>query len=850
MNWSDWDVLHPTAFVRRLRRRLAKPLNYNSFIELYNHLTERRDTNRILTLCPLIVDLLRSRRRLREALLFQELLARAHIMSDDADGAFTTLQAMIVLDRGDATRAAVEELIDELIGTSDSFASSLDHRPVILERATRLLQELGSHEKIAILLIQAAGLYSRHGAYQAAYRTLSDVEDLAHELKSLPMLAKATQAVAATSGDEGDHAHCVSAANTAVEIFETLGETPPAALFNNLGVAQMRLEDYDAAEPNLRAALAASEAGSQLQHAIMVNLAACLRSSGDLMGAVDMMDKVRSLAKVDADMDPDQIIERELVAARIYTEQADFGKASHALDAATKALDRGLADILRLHHRRGFRERYVSRIEGLLRAMPDKGAVDTIVRPLLAVRGNALGDWLSLLNWIKRVEDAVPPEVSAPLRNTIKGLQGEGAPHLFGFLEKYDDAWSPTNFVGKYWDRLSRLVAPMTSHFGAAMQAAELDKQVAHVHARLADGHCIMACTYAGEGGLLWILHQDRFTRVTVPHEAMMAWKWAALRFSTGEIQRAEFVAALDAYLTIVAPLLTPAFNALDEAAALSIRYLQDFDQAPPLTSLVLRHEGLARSMAEGRFEPRIVCALQPGDEEEEVRGPIAAIVDDFDDLLLPRYEASALAHSSGLSTPLMIGAHVKDGLEAALAETEILVVSTHGMALNRYSDPTFAELGGPHQSHPVSINSLQTDVPGSKLRLVMLNACHAGAVSARNYQQHFRTSDAVSFPAFFLLGGRAVVSAGSWRTSDTVSFLVSSLVGQGLAQGLRPANALASAIGSVARMSRADALTHLEQIEAPVDREKAMRRLETAPAEGAFSHPYLAGALAIHGLL
>jgi len=74
--------------------------------------------------------------------------------------------------------------------------------------------------------------------------------------------------------------------------------------------------------------------------------------------------------------------------------------------------------------------------------------------------------------------------------------------------------------------------------------------------------------------------------------------------------------------------------------------------------------------------------------------------------------------------------------------------------------------------------------------------------------------------------------------------------VGKALGAGLNPAAAVSSAIATVPSLTRNDAVTALEQIGDPVDRQAAIDRLAGAPAVGAFSHPYLSGALTIHSLL
>ena len=262
-----------------------------------------------------------------------------------------------------------------------------------------------------------------------------------------------------------------------------------------------------------------------------------------------------------------------------------------------------------------------------------------------------------------------------------------------------------------------------------------------------------------------------------------------------------------------------------------------------------MRHSVLLRRMQMGEFEVRIVAALRSAGESDAVIGPIVSIIDKDGDLLLPRYEAVALARAAGLAEPTVVDVGEQKELPDVFGDAEILVVSTHGSPISSYRDPTFAKLGG-SERHPISIDALQAHGDRLNLRLIILNACYSGSGSARNFQHRFRTSDMVGFAAFSLLNGRSIACAGGWRTSDTVGFLFSWLVGKGLGSGLSTAAAVSSAIASLPGVTRDEAISALREIDDPVDRQSAVDRLAGAPAVGLFSHPYLSGALTIHSLL
>ncbi len=112
------------------------------------------------------------------------------------------------------------------------------------------------------------------------------------------------------------------------------------------------------------------------------------------------------------------------------------------------------------------------------------------------------------------------------------------------------------------------------------------------------------------------------------------------------------------------------------------------------------------------------------------------------------------------------------------------------------------------------------------------------------------RTSDSVAIPNIFLLNRRAVALAGAWKISDTGSFIVAHLIGEGLQCGLEPSKAITSAIAKLPDMTRSAVIVILTDSLPDFVQEKAIPRLELAPKKGMFSHAYFTAGLGVHGLL
>lgn len=848
MNWRDWLNLSPEAFESRLSRHLDRTNGLDGVVDLYNELITTCDYNarHVSEVATVAANLMQQSDLHWERLLFLELTARARYLAGGFHGAFEALDTLARADDTNETRETVLEITRIAIEDADSVASSIDHRPAVFRAAASLLEYYDQWDELGDLKLRSALLYSQHGASQAAYRAIDDVEEQAHQNGSLPLLARALQTAVAVSCEEGDLDFAVHAGRQALAVLAEIDADPPTDFLANLGTAFMRNGDTVNGEMCLRRALNALTNDSDFRPVLMVNLAVCLRKAGKTMQAQTMISEARSAHK--GTRDPEALLELELVTARICAENGDASAVATALVAAAREFDETLRNVLRFHHRRGLRERYLPRFDKLMASMPQEGPADKALEALVACRGNALGDWLALLEWSRKAATLVDASEAVELEQALDGLRGEGVPHLFGFSEKYDDVWGMWNPVGYQWDRLSQIISKLDSRFGPALGQAGQAAMIDAIRKRLNEGHSIMAVTHAGEP-LLWSFYGDRYQRITLPEKTRSDWHAELLRFSRGETERWEFAGALEGWLDAVFPLLEPVLDKLAADGVRSIRYLQDFGPSPPMTALVMRHPELISRMRQGLFEVRLVAALALSDETPVINGNVAAIVDRESGLLLPRHEAVAFAQAADLRPPVFIETDATGELPDLIGGAQVLMVSTHGTPIDAYADPYFASIGG-DAPHPFAISRLQAHGDRLDLRLVLLNACYTGAGSARNLEQWFRSSDSVSFPAWSLLNGRAIACASAWRTSDTAQYLFSLFAGEGLSDGLPPSGAVTSAMTKLHLATRDEAIAALSTINDPDVYAHAIQRLSNAPQYGAFSHPYLGGAMAIHSLL
>lgn len=841
----------PSAF-RQLLEENYFDNNGIYIVDVYNALIQcaQDSPDQVASFAEVAVEFYSHSGQVDETILYLELHVRALLGDKNLNRAMLLIERIACIDHG-ASEMTVLELAEDILNSKDTFGVSVDQRPRILAQIARLIQRYDQHERVAYLFLEAAELYSSHGAFQPAYRCVGDAEEIAHSLDSLALKARCYTSLMGIACEENDYTFGVTNGELAMNAYQELGEKSPAMLLGNLGVAYMNVDEEPKAIRYFEEALASIDCTAPMAITLRGNLSVCLRRCGRLADAENVL-AIAEAALTDDEQNIEGLLEISLSGAKLAAERQDAPLLIKRLQDASHHLDRILSDILRLHHRRGIRERYIARIEGLLRALPPIGNTSDVLLPLIATRGNSMGDWLTILKWAGDVSRSRPvlDETVQQLNQVLQGIRQIGAPHLYGFREKADDAWNIFN-SSQVWDDLSNIAAILYSqNAGRPLDYATAQHQSALCLSRLKANHCLMLMTYAGETALLWYFIGDQYKRIPIPLESMKEWYGVQLEYAQQFMNRSGFIIALRKLISALAPSLDTVFSEIAGAGCKSVRFIEDCFNDIPLLEFALRNSELCARMAEGEFEIRMVPALI---EPMDVKGPLlttVAIVDHKDDLLLAPYESTTFTQAAGLESAVQMKADGHADLDELMGKFDTLIVSTHGHSLKFFTDAYFAHLGGPEHPHPIGVAALQIAAPNLQLRLALINTCFSGTRSSRNFQKRFRTSDSVALPNLFLLNRKAIALAGSWKISDTACFTLTHLVGEGLKLGLEPSAAVTRGIAKV-RISTQTSVARILKDNLPESlHTEALKRISGAPEVGIFSNPYITAGLTIHGLL
>lgn len=844
----EWDAISPSGFKKYIlkegyRKKGQTPTG------IYNTIMKKTEENLDLAVwaAETAAEIFAKKKFKSETLLFLELATRCHFMLRNLSGAVNALARITKLNLARAKSTALE-LAHMMANHAEDFGASDDHRPKVFREVCKIFHHYNEREAIARLHIRSASIYSQHGATQAAYRNLADAERISVEL-GLPLLkAECYETATAVACRDNDLKDAIKFGRLSLFIYRRLNKRISAALYSNIGMAYMNRNRPRVAANYFELALKAGDVDKSTKASVIINLVDCFRRLGELTRSQKMIEDAREV--IGTEHLPEESLELSISAAKLAAAQSNIAGVIENLRMASACMDEVLKTILRLHHRREIRARHFVRIEKLLSNLPLHGNGEDALLPLLAIRGNAMADWIAIMSWADEVKSKVSDSIAGKIDKILRRIREIGAPHLFGFQEKYDDAWEVKNPVAA-WDDFSQICREIQAlGFEPPLKNVNTQEQLKLCRRRLSESHCLAFTTTFENKTLVWFFIREKYWRIEISDDEIDKWHLAQLKYATDLSNRRDFTAEIDVALRHTFEPLTMLFENVAKSNCQSIRYVIDSRIDLPLTQFALNNSELSAKMQVGEFHVRTVPSLSACSEYGGSIISTAAISDPGDDLLLAGYEGSAFASIAGLQFTGNIAAGSDDNLSELIGAVDAVVVSTHGQTIELLTDATFGKLGTQEERHLISVDELQRSAPDFNAKLVILNACHSGSKSSRNYHKRFITSDSVTIPSLFLLNRQAISIGSAWKISDTASFILSCLVAESLRNGSAPLSAAARAIGQLPRMSLTDVLSFLKNnLPEPVYH-KVSDRLFAAPKQGMFLHPYFTAGLAIYGLL
>lgn len=716
----------------------------------------------------------------------------ASCIAQDTERARRYLRQLVDLTIKDGTDLAALSAAENIRRLLPESAKA-DHAPNVLYEVVRLYVHLGDIEKAVEILIVVANLFADFGAFQSAYRSLGDAEDIARDNNLLQQYVDVVSTMYSVCLLEEDHSYAEEIWPTLIQKYAELGKPVPTYLAVNRATAFLQVGDRLAARSAFESALQTIENCDEMRSKVLINLSACLREIGEHGLSGDRMSEARKLMSELEDVDPEHSLELELIASKNAIAKGDFFEAASCLKRAVVSLDAGVGQVEKLHYRRGFRERYVPRIEQLLVSLSPAGRAADIVPVIAATRANRVTDWLHFLDWAEALSEKLPLEERAVLGRLVDDLAQHGSPHLFGYLEKYDDPMSGIPKADPWRDIVGYAdVACAPYRVNRPFQEANSKRSAAIIAERLDEGYAFLVNMWGSDHKML-LLIGDRYLFCELPQAETRDFLKALLRHRQEPGQAKALGRAIDLYQTALLDSLAPALSELIVENCKGVIFIPDRMDLTPINLAMVGDPRIRARMAAGEFEVRTCIALHPTTRTAGAPESCLGIIEINSGLQYDRTDVDGFFKGVGTDGTVLEGPEWST-FATKMASTDALVLSHHGTSIGLFRDPFFADMAGVDHESVMRLMSLQGSTFRWPHRLVVLGTCHSGALVNRNYQTPFRSHDLMGFPVVFLLNGRSEVLAASWAILDRFNLLFTTLFAPSLHQA-HPSQAASTAL-------------------------------------------------------
>jgi len=706
---------------------------------------------------------------------------------------------------------------------------AVDTKLTTLAVCTKFLAEYMLHEELIKAYINAAYIFAENGAYPAAYRVLEDAEAAA---ENIPGGAATIEVLSVRVGivlQEGAPEPCLKIGHEVIKTIEEKGLTAPIDLLANVATAYQR---YEAPEKAIELyeqifdKVKASQPSNMTK--LAANLSICRRKMGDIEGALREESVAREYSEFAAE-DKEALLELELVTAVNHVANGDHEIVMSSLASSAQLLDQLMSKSLRLNYRRGWRQRFINRIEPIICSLPTSGVVHDLLGPLAVCRSNAVSDWMHFLDWAKEISSnpAVPGEKRAELEKYVSRLKDVGTPFVYEYYEKYDDPFQRMA-IPSPWGRLSTLVEDLVASYGVARpyDDALIGKKIILFKERLAEGNVLVLWL---RSSLLFIRGESYFRyELGRAVEKSFFEKLISYRFNSVTMREmAEAIAEISNRLTDA---LESADNVLKFPAKCQFIYMPDaFDRLSLVPSFVKR--------GSTDWGLRVAPILYKRSCAEVLIERMVGIPDHPEELLLAEAELNHISKIFDQAVCTFVDKTDEESFLKAMKTADALVITTHGFPLANFKDPYFASLGGPNIRHVINTATIQREFINLPYSLVLINSCHGTASLPKG-----PSYDMVSFPVLMLMNKTSSVIASSWKTLDKISYIFSHVLFETLKKHSGIDSAYMEALLKLATMDGDQAFDVLAGIEDEEIRERIITGSSKENLNQMLHHPYCYG--------
>ncbi|MEI7196423.1 hypothetical protein WCT81_11895 [Pectobacterium versatile] len=647
-----------------------------------------------------------------------------------------------------------------------------DKYPALMRVIIDYNKKYASENEVAKCYIAVAYFFSDQEAHKAAIDTLDDALEYLEEYSNKQCVVEVLAVKHSTYIVSESHDCALKSWKDLSKLCKDLVIEPPFHSMVNHATYLMREEEYDEAIDIYIDALASQHCTPHVSAKIYGNLSACYREKKDTENTIKNMNNARAIIEKfdEDDFDNDFLLEIELINAKNNVFLGDSEGLKKCLFSFVKKMNVTLAYTFKLHYRRGVRSRYIARFESLMAHLPRNGPVTDIIPLLSFSRINQAADWLSILKWQEDISNRISIDERSQLSKLIDNLSAYGAPHLYGFREKYDNSLYEINH--EPWDSFITFIEILNELYEIPSPYLYSSQEFVTnlLNERLLQCNVLIFDFSASESKIITI-HGDEYIIEDLPETEGCNFFIELNKFRFSGDNKKEFNQSLLRYQEAINNYLARTISILERNNQGVIFFPSKMDYLP-INLLLVSNDIIRNKMMTGAFSISSCLCLHPRSDISQLNSSLG-IVESVTNLNYDRDEILHFMKITGITGEILLSPTQNEFFDKS-SDSEAIIISQHGMSVGMFTDPVFANLSGPYaEIETLSYEMLQSNSYKMKHKLVMLNACYSGAMVNRNYFRQFRTHELLGYPQAFLLNRKSIVIAASWTIMDRYNALL-----------------------------------------------------------------------------
>ena len=590
-----------------------------------------------------------------------------------------------------------------------------------------------------------------------------------------------------------------------------------------------------------------------------LNLAICYRNINQINDSLILLKELESYD----DIHIEQLIEYELVYAKSLIANSQFKDSIEHIKNAINYIDDLLKHVIKLYYRRGIREKYVGRIEHLLVLIPASEMNEGILYIISFTRSNQMSDWLHILEWCDNIYDSkvINSDEKLELKDHIYNIAANGAPFLYGMLEKYDD--HHTHHDAWRWDNFNSFIDKLVIKYTVSKPLDNLTTEIAYnmlMEKRL--NNSIIISMYSVNRTFL-VIHCDKFERININEEVLSSFVSSTVKYKSGELYSQGYAPEIEKIQSHLFDVFEESLNHIDKIGVEGLFFIPDKVDFIPILSVVFKHSSLTKKMLNETFIIKTTPILFPKNTSSNNYDKILGISDD-ESLELSKLEINNFKKNMNIEKLVYLSTAIEsDSIElnkgkhttfkSEMIDSDILHVTTHGLPIDNYADPIFASLT---ENHYINTGNIQSSFYNLNYKLVIINSCHSSSSLSRRQinltdfnseLNQLKTFDTFSFPIILLLNRSSHNISSIWKTFDKFSFILSHNISKNLSENNDIEKAFSKAIAIITNLNKSNIDENLKGV--PED-EKELILKNITGLEQMLKHPYSYATYQLYSLL